>query len=62
MWALAARTRRSSRVPFPVVQLDTGMELDEAYAYRDQYTKAWDLLSDRDRSHPESDMDPDCHR
>lgn len=30
-------------VPFPVVHLDTGAEFPETYAFRDQYTKEWDL-------------------
>ena len=43
-----ARKAFFGRVPFPVVQLDTGMELDEVYAYRDQYTKEWDPHSSTD--------------
>jgi sulfate adenylyltransferase subunit 2 len=31
------------RVPFPIVQLDTEMELDEVYSFRDQLVKDWDL-------------------
>lgn len=31
------------RVPFPLVLLDTGMELDEVYAFRDQLIKDWNL-------------------
>ena len=38
-----ARKAFFGKVPFPVIQLDTGMELDEVYAYRDQYTKEWNL-------------------
>ena len=29
------------RVPFPLVLLDTGMEMDEVYAFRDMLTKEW---------------------
>lgn len=31
------------RMPFPAIHLDTGLEFPEAYAFRDQYTKEWDL-------------------
>ena len=31
------------RMPFPVIHLDTGKEFPEAYAFRDQYSKDWDL-------------------
>jgi sulfate adenylyltransferase subunit 2 len=31
------------RVPFPVVLLDTGNELDEVYAFRDRYVREWKL-------------------
>ncbi len=31
------------RVPFPLILLDTGMEMDEVYAFRDKLTKDWDL-------------------
>ncbi|MDX1710998.1 MAG: sulfate adenylyltransferase subunit CysD [Rhodovibrionaceae bacterium] len=30
-------------VPFPVILLDTGNELDEVYAFRDRYVKEWGL-------------------
>src|SRR5687767_6335564 len=30
-------------VPFPVMLLDTGNELDEVYAFRDRYIKEWAL-------------------
>jgi sulfate adenylyltransferase subunit 2 len=30
-------------VPFPVILLDTGNELDEVYAFRDRYVKEWNL-------------------
>mgnify|MGYP000326535510 CR=1 FL=1 len=53
-----ARKAFFGKVPFPVVQLDTGMELDEVYAYRDQYTKEWDLDLIVIDCPPESEMDP----
>ena len=31
------------RVPFPVILLDTGNELDEVYAFRDRYVTEWGL-------------------
>lgn len=31
------------QVPFPVILLDTGEELDEVYQFRDQYIKEWQL-------------------
>ncbi len=31
------------RVPFPVVLLDTGMEMDEVYAFRDRLAREWPL-------------------
>lgn len=31
------------RVPFPLILLDTGMEMDEVYEFRDMLTKEWDL-------------------
>ena len=31
------------RVPFPLILLDTQMEMDEVYAFRDMLTKKWDL-------------------
>ena len=33
------------KVPFPVVQLDTGMELPEVYEFRDVTARDWDLES-----------------
>jgi sulfate adenylyltransferase subunit 2 len=54
-----ARKAFFGRVPFPVVQLDTGMELDEVYAYRDRYAKEWGLDLVVIDCPPESEMDPD---
>jgi len=38
-----ARKAFYGRVPFPVVELDTGMELPEVYAFRDRYAAEWGL-------------------
>jgi sulfate adenylyltransferase subunit 2 len=45
------------RVPFPVVQLDTGMELDEVYEFRDMLVKEWDLPLKVEMCPPEAAMD-----
>jgi sulfate adenylyltransferase subunit 2 len=45
------------RVPFPVALLDTEMELDEVYAFRDQLTKDWGLDCINHLCPPEADMD-----
>ena len=45
------------RVPFPLVLLDTGMELDEVYEFRDQLIKDWDLDCINHMCPPEEDMD-----
>lgn len=31
------------RVPFPLLHCDTGLEMDEVYAFRDQYVKEWEI-------------------
>ena len=54
-----ARKAFFGKVPFPVVQLDTAMELDEVYAYRDRYAKEWDLDLVVIDCPPENEMDPD---
>ena len=46
------------RVPFPLVLLDTGMELDEVYQFRDWLTKEWDLPVLNEMCPPEEEMDP----
>jgi sulfate adenylyltransferase subunit 2 len=46
------------RVPFPVIQLDTGMELDEVYTFRDRLVAEWDLDLRVEGCPPESAMDP----
>ena len=45
------------RVPFPLVLLDTGMEMDEVYAFRDKLMKEWDLPIINHPCPPEEDMD-----
>jgi sulfate adenylyltransferase subunit 2 len=53
-----ARKAFLGRVPFPVVQLDTGMELPEVYAFRDRIVREWDLDLRIETCPPESEMDP----
>lgn len=36
-----ARKAFFGRVPFPLVHCDTGLEFDEAYAFRDRYSVKW---------------------
>jgi sulfate adenylyltransferase subunit 2 len=38
-----ARKAFFGRVPFPLIHCDTGLEMDEVYAFRDQYAKEWDI-------------------
>lgn len=45
------------RIPFPVVQLDTEMELDEVYAFRDNIVKDWDIPLQVELCPPEAEMD-----
>jgi len=45
------------RVPFPVILLDTEMELPEVYAFRDQLIKDWNLDCITHPCPPEEDMD-----
>ncbi len=45
------------RVPFPVVLLDTGMEMDEVYAFRDRLIKEWKLDCINHLCPPEEEMD-----
>jgi len=45
------------KVPFPVALLDTQMELDEVYAFRDRLTKEWKLDCINHLCPPEADMD-----
>ncbi len=47
------------RVPFPLVLLDTAMELDEVYQFRDRMIKEWNLGDVVNwPCPPESEMDP----
>lgn len=45
------------RVPFPLVLLDTGMELPEVYEFRDRLTREWSLPVINEICPPESEMD-----
>lgn len=45
------------RVPFPIVQLETHMELDEVYEFRDRLVKDWDLPLQIEECPPEEEMD-----
>lgn len=45
------------RVPFPLILLDTGMEMDEVYAFRDKLTKDWGLEVINHLCPPEEEMD-----
>lgn len=38
-----ARKAFFGRVPFPLIHCDTELEMDEVYAFRDQYTKEWEI-------------------
>jgi sulfate adenylyltransferase subunit 2 len=44
-------------VPFPIVLLDTGMEFDEVYAFRDWLHKEWNLPVLNEACPPESSVD-----
>lgn len=46
------------RVPFPLVLLDTGMELPEVYEFRDHLTHEWGLPVLNEICPAESEMDP----
>lgn len=46
------------RVPFPLVLLDTGMELPEVYEFRDRLAREWSLPVINEPCPPEADMDP----
>lgn len=52
-----ARKAFYGRVPFPLAQLDTEMELPEVYAFRDNLVKEWDLDLKVELCPPEADMD-----
>lgn len=52
-----ARKAFFGRVPFPVVQLDTAMELDEVYQFRDWAVAEWGLQLVAHMCPPEEAMD-----
>lgn len=45
------------RVPFPLALLDTGMEMDEVYAFRDRLASEWNLDLINHPCPPEEEMD-----
>src|SRR5579884_4347833 len=53
-----ARKAFFGSVPFPVVQLDTGMELPEVYAFRDRIAREWELDLRVEECPPEESCDP----
>jgi sulfate adenylyltransferase subunit 2 len=53
-----ARKAFYGRVPFPVVELDTGMELPAVYEFRDRYAKEWGLDLGIEHCPPVEDIDP----
>lgn len=57
--ALLWMVRKSffGRVPFPVILLDTGMELPEVYEFRDRLIKDWKLDCISYQCPPESEID-----
>jgi len=44
-------------IPFPLVQLDTGLELDEVYAFRDRLAHEWHLDLRIEPCPPEEEVD-----
>ena len=44
-------------IPFPLVQLDTGLELDEVYAFRDNLAREWNLDLRIEQCPPEEEVD-----
>ena len=57
--ALIHLVRKSffGKVPFPVVQLDTEMELPEVYSFRDELTHDWNMNLLVEKCPPEEEMD-----
>jgi len=53
-----ARKAFYGRVPFPVVELDTGMELPSVYQFRDRYAAEWGLDLQVEPCPPIEDIDP----
>jgi sulfate adenylyltransferase subunit 2 len=54
-----ARKAFFGRVPFPVVLLDTEMELPEVYEFRDKITREWALDSRVEPCPPQADIESD---
>jgi len=52
-----ARKAFLGEVPFPVVLLDTGMELPEVYEFRDRLAAEWNLSLHNEDCPPESSVD-----
>ncbi len=52
-----ARKAFFGRVPFPVILLDTEMELPEVYTFRDEIAALWDLDVRNELCPPESSVD-----
>ncbi len=52
-----ARKAFLGRIPFDIVQLDTEMELDEVYQFRDELVKDWDIPLKVQMCPPEEEMD-----
>jgi sulfate adenylyltransferase subunit 2 len=44
-------------VPFPLIHCDTGLEMAEVYAYRDEYERAWGLTLLRETCPPIEETD-----
>ena len=53
-----ARKAFLGRVPFPVLHLDTGLEFDETYAFRERYAAEWGLELIADPCPPIEETDP----
>jgi sulfate adenylyltransferase subunit 2 len=53
-----ARKAFFGEVPFPLILLDTGLELDEVYAFRDRLAHEWKLDVRAEMCPPESESDP----
>lgn len=53
-----ARKAFFGRVPFPAIQLDTGMELPEVYEFRDRLARAWEIDLRIAPCPPETAIDP----
>lgn len=53
-----ARKAFLGKIPFPLIHLDTEMELDEVYAFRNKLIKEWALNVLIENCPPESCVDP----